>query len=107
MGSGALQKWLIRKGTAVVAALAVNYGLLAIALRDPGAALLVLTGVVSPFETGFPWLSVPLLLAGYLLVPALLGAIAAVVIERQLRQLLIRREDAERIIEDLLDDSDS
>ncbi len=104
-GRTALQRWLVTRGLAVLLVVALDYGALAIVLHDAGIPLMVLTGGPSPFEVGYPWLSVPLRLLGYLLVPALLGAITAFVVEGQLKELLLDREEAQQVIRGLLQDS--
>jgi len=101
-GETALQRWIFTRGSLLLSVVAVDYGALAIALRNAATPVLVLTGVSSPFAVGYPWISVPLLLLGYLLVPALVGAVVVIMVQRQIDQLLLHRAEAQRIIKTLV-----
>lgn len=104
LGHTALQRWLFTRGLVLFLVVAADYAALASALRNAGTPVLVLTGVSSPFAVGYPYISVPLLLLGYLIVPAIVGAVVALTVQRQMDQLLLHREEAQRIIRTLVGD---
>jgi hypothetical protein len=85
---------------------AVDYCALGILLNDFGTPLMIVVGEESPFDVGYTWLSVPLLLAGYAGVPAIMGAVVALFIEKQMKQSLLQQDQAQKVIEALIEDVD-
>jgi hypothetical protein len=94
-GLSALTLWLLTAGLSAVLLTAVCFVGTAVASGDAGYAFEVLTNVASPFRCDAAWIAVPLAVVGYLLLPAVVGAVAAVVIERQLTGMSKTLEEAE------------
>jgi heme A synthase len=90
-----LTRWLLSAGLAAVLLTAVCFTGTAVASGDAGYAFEVLTTVASPFRGDAAWFAVPLAVAGYLLLPAVVGAVAALIIERQLAGMSKTLDEAE------------
>jgi Family of unknown function (DUF6313) len=90
----ALTRWLASWGAATALVVVVLFVVIAGRTGDAGAAFDVLTGARSPFTVGVPWAAVPLAALGYLLLPALVGAVVGVTVERRLESLTRTQEDA-------------
>jgi hypothetical protein len=58
----------------------------ALCARDAGKALDIAIGTLSPFASRADWSAVPLAILGWLLVPALAGAVVAVGLENALNK---------------------
>lgn len=105
-GLSSFTRWLLTAGLSIVLVTTICFAGTAVATGDPGYALEVITSVASPFDCDAAWIAVPLAVVGYLLLPAVVGAVAAVVVERQLAGMSKSLEEAEdsirrRVIEEL------
>lgn len=70
--------------------------------RDFGLAFEVLIGTRSPFEGEQPWAAVPLAAMGYLLLPAVVGAVVGLVTEHWITRTIKSHEEVLSALEERL-----
>jgi hypothetical protein len=81
-----LSRWLIRRGAILLLTELMLFATTALFAGDAGKALEIAIGTLSPFASRADWLAVPLAVLGWLLIPALAGAVVAVALENALKQ---------------------
>ena len=67
--------------------------------RDAGKALEIAIGTISPFVTRADAVAVPLAMLSWLLIPALTGAIIAVIVDTELRRYNLTKEQMDKRID--------
>jgi hypothetical protein len=84
------KRWLFTWGISLLVLELVLFALTALLNGDAGEALDVVLGTKSPFETKADVVAVVLAILNVLLVPAIVGALAALVVEGQLSDMRSR-----------------
>jgi hypothetical protein len=88
-----LGRWLAKYAVPLIAVEVALFGGTAAETNDPGQALQVALGRTGPFVLHADWFAVPLAVWSWLLIPALVAAIVAYLMDRSLK---IRTEAAVR-----------
>ena len=81
-----ISRWLLDRGAVLFLADLVLFLATAAWARDAGAALEIAIGTLSPFRTRADLVAVPLALLSWLLIPALTGAVIAVLVDTELKR---------------------
>ena len=94
-----ISRWLAGPGAVLFLADLALFLATAVWARDAGAAMEIAIGTLSPFGTRADVVAVPLALLSWLLIPALTGAIIAVLVDTELKRYSLTQEQMNTRIE--------
>jgi len=94
-----IARWLADRGLILFLFDIVLYLATAVWARDAGKALEIAIGTISPFVTRADAVAVPLAMLSWLLIPALTGAIIAVIVDTELRRYNLTKEQMDKRID--------